>query len=100
MITEGPANKTYYVLFGKSRTFSCRATGVPTPKITWHKDGIPVQNGEGVSVSRDGTLQLTEAFKNQSGMYTCFAENLASTVYSNATIEVFRKKFFTKPLVI
>ena len=59
-----PTNET--VIEGDLAIFFCDATGNPTPKITWIKDGETV--GEGV------TLNL-EAYRNQSGEYWCLAEN-------------------------
>ena len=48
-------------------TFHCRATGNPTPKITWLKDGKTVASGD--------RLRLTTVKRNQSGEYWCSVEN-------------------------
>ena len=43
VITVDPVPKT--VLIGDDVTFSCKATGVPTPNIVWQKDGQDIAIG-------------------------------------------------------
>ena len=57
----------------------CRATGLPKPKISWFKQGLPVQsNGE--------FLSILSAKKNDSGNYTCIATNLAGSVFKTSFV--------------
>ena len=42
-ITTQPKGQT--VLIGDSVTFSCVASGVPTPAITWQRDGVNLPDG-------------------------------------------------------
>jgi len=62
--TTTPRNQT--IEEGEKSTFLCKATGNPTPKIVWHKDGKTVATGD--------TLNFT-VNRNQSGRYWCSAEN-------------------------
>ena len=65
---------------GATTTFHCNATGNPTPKITWTKDGKTVATGD--------TLRF-EANRNQSGEYWCSADNgLDTTVNASAKLDV------------
>ena len=56
--------------------FHCAATGNPTPRITWYKDGIIV--GEGDPLGFDTK-------RNDSGEYWCSAEN-GLDVYINTSV--------------
>lgn len=77
-LTSKPKSMT--IIEGDTATFYCNATGNPTPKITWSKDGKTVAKGE--------TLSL-EANRSQSGEYWCTAENgLNSTVNASANLDV------------
>ena len=61
-------------------TFHCTATGNPTPKITWIKDGKTVAQGDSWSFT---------AKRNHSGKYWCSAENgLDMTANSSAYLDV------------
>lgn len=61
-------------------TFTCNATGNPTPKIVWIKDGTTVSHGE--------TLSLTPN-KGESGEYWCSAENgLGPAINTSAYLDV------------
>ena len=73
-----PADQT--VLEPATATFHCNATGNPTPKITWIKDGK--------TMGQEETL-IIEANRNHSGKYWCSAENgLNSTVNASANLDV------------
>lgn len=77
-LSTTPADQT--LIEGTMATLHCVATGNPTPKITWTKDGKTVGRGE--------TLRF-EASRDQSGKYWCSAENgLNSTFNASAHIDV------------
>ena len=63
-----PTDQT--IMENKEFTFNCTASGNPTPKITWMKDGVPVGQGNTLSF---------EANRNQSGYYWCSAQNTFNT---------------------
>ena len=61
-------------------TFHCNATGNPTPKIEWIKDGMTVAVGDTFVFETNRTL---------SGKYWCSAENgLNATVKASANLDV------------
>ncbi|XP_067662288.1 hemicentin-1-like isoform X1 [Haliotis asinina] len=56
----------------------CPATGTPTPKITWLKDGVQVSSTDlGVTLRADGNLEIDNALAADSGIYVCIVENVA-----------------------
>ena len=73
-----PFNKT--VAEGATVTLVCEATGNPSPKIAWTKDGKTVAKGDTLRFETNRTL---------SGKYWCTAENgLTPTVNASANIDV------------
>lgn len=73
-----PFNKT--VTEGVTVSLLCEATGNPTPKIAWMKDGETLASGDTLSFETNRTL---------SGKYWCLAENgLKPTVNTSAYIDV------------
>ena len=95
---------------GTERFFiNCTATGIPPPNITWSDpDGIELPNNNNMRImvephtnpqlmAKDGftflyhvtrTLVITNIIDNDTGNYTCTADNGTVTVDSN-TVEVF-----------
>lgn len=74
IITQGPVNQTLPV---KSvALLNCRAIGIPTPIISWYRDGIPVIQSNRVNISASGSLSIIELDKDiDQGLYTCVASS-------------------------
>ncbi|XP_062273055.1 hemicentin-1 [Scomber scombrus] len=61
---------------GEELTLECRATGTPTPHLSWLKDGVTLEGSEArhIAVTPDGsTLTLLRLSPEDSGTYTCLA---------------------------
>lgn len=64
-ITVPPLSQT--IEEGDSLQLTCKASGRPSPTITWTKDGKQVATGE--------TLNVPKSKRTDSGVYTCSADN-------------------------
>ncbi|XP_055948498.1 hemicentin-1-like isoform X2 [Argiope bruennichi] len=79
-----------------SITLDCSATGYPQPTIKWYKDGSLISQQHNMSYSTYGKMKIANASVNDTGIYTCIAENDGDTdsklynltVYTPPTINV------------
>ncbi|XP_066015708.1 fibroblast growth factor receptor 4-like isoform X2 [Pocillopora verrucosa] len=89
-----PVNQS--VIEGDPVSFTCRAKGVPTPKLTWTFDGgklLPGINQKNFKRESflESSLQMQRATKEMEGSYKCTAENKANRINYSATLQVFEK---------
>uniref|UniRef100_A0AAY4BHL4 Sidekick cell adhesion molecule 2a n=1 Tax=Denticeps clupeoides TaxID=299321 RepID=A0AAY4BHL4_9TELE len=68
----------------------CQARGVPQPDIVWYKDAVPISP---VKIPRyrvlvGGSLQINGLLPDDTGMFQCFARNLAGEVQTNTYLAV------------
>ncbi|XP_076471483.1 uncharacterized protein LOC143301237 [Babylonia areolata] len=69
---------------GISTELVCRPpVGVPKPTIYWVKDGFKVQETNNVRVTAMGSLVFESVSRDDTGNYTCVAENIMGRVDSN-----------------
>ncbi|XP_021053028.1 hemicentin-1 [Mus pahari] len=67
----------------------CEATGIPTPFITWQKEGINViTSGKSLAVLPSGSLQISRAVRGDAGTYMCVAQNPAGTALGKIKLNV------------
>ena len=91
-ILLSPVNQSVYD--GDPVNFTCRATGVPTPKLTWTFVGgklplsINQNNFEGDSFV-ESVLEMRRATKKMDGTYKCTAENKANRTSYSTKLQVF-----------
>ncbi|XP_067585037.1 hemicentin-1 isoform X1 [Pseudorca crassidens] len=77
-IKSGPQSLVIHL--NKSTVLECFAEGVPTPRITWRKDGAVLsENHARYSVLENGFLHIQSAHVTDSGRYLCMATNAAGT---------------------
>ncbi|KAJ8390731.1 hypothetical protein AAFF_G00101110 [Aldrovandia affinis] len=68
----------------------CQARGVPQPDIVWYKDAVlisPVRTPR-YRVLVGGSLQVNGLLPDDTGMFQCFARNLAGEVQTNTYLAV------------
>nr|XP_044998229.1 hemicentin-1 isoform X3 [Jaculus jaculus] len=67
----------------------CEATGTPSPFITWQKEGINViTSGRSHTALPSGSLQISRAVREDTGTYTCVAQNPAGTALGKIKLHV------------
>ncbi|NXX95340.1 HMCN1 protein, partial [Centropus bengalensis] len=78
------------VVVRKAVMLQCIASGIPTPSITWLKDGQPVNTARGnIRLESSGRiLQVVEALPEDAGRYTCVATNAAGEAQQHIRLHV------------
>ena len=82
-------------LTNTSITIQCPTSGVPTPTVTWAKDGQEISSEGRYTVQDDGSLLITDAEGKDNGRYTCSSGNVAGDASSSSTVKVVGKNFFS-----
>lgn len=73
-------------------TMECDPSGSPQPMLTWLREGIPLNNGDGLKILRNGRqLHLEKAQASDSGLYLCVAVNVAGQANKKYDLKVFGK---------
>uniref|UniRef100_A0A3Q2CT39 Hemicentin-1 n=1 Tax=Cyprinodon variegatus TaxID=28743 RepID=A0A3Q2CT39_CYPVA len=76
---DGSAEESIVETISNPVTFTCDATGIPPPSLTWLKNGHPIENSESLEVnifSGGNKLQIARLQLPDSGTYTCVASNV------------------------
>ena len=77
-ILQQPSSRT--VTQGEDVMLECIAVGHPAPYIRWSRHGEELKDGwDGVSISRLGSLMLSNVLYQQRGEYMCTANNSLGT---------------------
>ena len=78
-------------LANTSITIQCSTSGVPTPTVTWTKDGQEIPNGDRYTVQDDGSLLISEADEEDNARYTCTADSVAGKDSASSAVKVVGK---------
>lgn len=79
MITIPPTNVA--VEQGMPAQFMCVAIGIPTPSISWLKNGVPLQQNT-------NAIQLASTQLSDQAVYSCVASNNAGTAQASANLTI------------
>ncbi|XP_044741546.1 leucine-rich repeats and immunoglobulin-like domains protein 3 [Chrysoperla carnea] len=94
--------KNISVSAGDTAKLECRAHGQPTPSIAWQKDGghdFPAARERRMHVMpTDDEFFIINAKHDDTGIYTCIANNSAGIIVANATLTVLERPSFSKPM--
>uniref|UniRef100_A0A8C2YK38 Leucine rich repeats and immunoglobulin like domains 1 n=1 Tax=Chinchilla lanigera TaxID=34839 RepID=A0A8C2YK38_CHILA len=87
---------------GTTARLECAATGHPNPQIAWQKDGgtdFPAARERRMHVMPDDDVFfITDVKIDDSGMYSCTAQNSAGSISANATLTVLETPSLAVPL--
>ncbi|XP_032380766.1 hemicentin-1 isoform X2 [Etheostoma spectabile] len=87
-IQYGP--QVFSTIEGTPITLPCRASGVPTPNITWAKGGeLLYLGGPAFSLDFDGSLLITSPSGNETGEFICTATNAAGYASRKVQLTVY-----------
>uniref|UniRef100_A0A9J8C6P9 Neuregulin 2a n=1 Tax=Cyprinus carpio carpio TaxID=630221 RepID=A0A9J8C6P9_CYPCA len=77
---------------GSKLIVRCEASGNPTPQYKWYKDGTELKKSKEIKISRNGKktskVQISSAKLEDSGNYTCVAENILGKDNGTSTVHV------------
>ncbi|XP_063059813.1 neuregulin 2a isoform X3 [Engraulis encrasicolus] len=80
-----------FVAEGKRHTLKCEATGSPTIHYRWYKDGDELTKSKEIKIKhgkRNSRVQINNARLEDSGNYTCVAENDYGRENGTSTVHV------------
>ena len=75
-------------LTSTSITIQCPTSGVPTPTVTWTKDGQEITNDGRYTVQKDSSLLISEALEEDSARYTCIADSVTGKDSASSTVKI------------
>ncbi|XP_077013357.1 hemicentin-1 isoform X4 [Tamandua tetradactyla] len=77
------------VIINNAILLPCEATGIPSPFVSWQKEGINVITlGKNHAVLPKGSLQISRAVREDAGTYMCVAQNSAGTALGKIKLNV------------
>ncbi|XP_028301363.1 hemicentin-1 isoform X2 [Gouania willdenowi] len=77
------------VVAGHLFSLLCVADGNPNPTVSWTKDGVPITaDGHFAHLNQNTTLHTNQAWVNDTGLYTCLANNSAGQASRNFNLKV------------
>ncbi|NXL77816.1 HMCN1 protein, partial [Leptocoma aspasia] len=77
------------VLLGQALELRCQGSAVPPPRLAWLRDGRPLLEKPGLSISADGSvLRIEGAQVQDTGRYTCEATNVAGKTEKNYNVNI------------
>ena len=75
-------------LTNTSVTIRCHASGVPTPTVTWTKDGQKITSSGIYIVQADASLLIRESYEVGSARYVCTAKSVTGKVIASSTVQI------------
>lgn len=78
-------------LTNTSIIIKCHVNGVPTPTVTWTKDGLRITSNEIYMLLADYSLRIRELYEIGTARYTCSAKSVNGKVSASSTVLIVGK---------
>lgn len=78
----------FYANQSATATLTCRASGLPLPKLTWSRNGLKLKDQADTLVL---TYTMKYVTKGDAGSYECLAENVAGNDKKTLQVVVYCK---------
>ncbi|XP_068231386.1 protogenin B-like isoform X1 [Palaemon carinicauda] len=75
-------------LLAKTVRLRCSVTGHPVPRVTWYKNGLPIEFKGRIIEGPSNQLVITSSITSDTGLYQCLAINDAGYASSWAPMEI------------
>ncbi|KAJ8337445.1 hypothetical protein SKAU_G00364110 [Synaphobranchus kaupii] len=83
--------KNQSVVEGNKLLLKCEASGKPTPEYKWYRDGSEFKKSKAIKIKsskKNSRIQINRVRLEDSGNYTCVAENMHGRDNSTSTVNV------------
>ena len=74
-----------------SITIECPTSGVPTPTVTWKKDGQDIPDGGKYTIQGDNSLMISNADVEDGARYTCTADSVVGKDSASTEVQIVGK---------
>ena len=80
-------------LLNSVASLPCSVTGIPSPRVQWHRLQSYITDDEKHRTLSDGTLEIRKLEHVDTGSYTCIASNRGGSDSKNVTVDVHCKLY-------
>ncbi|XP_018408468.1 PREDICTED: hemicentin-1 [Nanorana parkeri] len=88
---QGPQEEYHSGIIQNSVALQCSAYGIPTPTLSWLKDGSPINHSDSLEMlflSGGSIMKITRAQVTDSGNYTCLASNVEGSAHKTFILAI------------
>ncbi|XP_039595048.1 inactive tyrosine-protein kinase 7 [Polypterus senegalus] len=82
---------------GKPGYLHCKSKAIPTPSVTWYRNGLNITGDARFEVFENGTLRINNVEVYDGTVYKCICSTFAGLIEGNARVTVLERLKFTPP---
>lgn len=79
---------------GSIARFSCKVSGVPSPRVKWYFEGKELLEKDRTSIQENNDLVINQVRVSDRGIYQCIAVNAVGKDIASALLEPIECKYF------